>query len=132
MIVQVFGEIFRYNEELYVYLGSTEELVYAAKILNPEITLKIKNLDDKRAGRTDSSRTDGNKLYSYIILTTVGFNDYSAHLGNPPQDSEKDTYFDWIERSLNDTDRQALKVEILRDGSAAPKGLKKIVAELDI
>ena len=121
-----FGEIFRYNEYFYVYLAQNELFVYAAKILNPEMTLSLKNIDDRKAKLPTASKSDGHKAYAYVLLTTEQFINRAAHLGSPAEDADKILNFDWIGCVINKNDKDALKIEILREGSPVEKGLKKI------
>ena len=122
-----FGEVFRYNEAYYVYLAQNELFIYTAKILDPDMTLRLKNADDKKARMPSSAlKTDGHRAFAYIILTTDKFTSQAAHLGSPAQDTDKILDFDWIGTAINETDKEALKEEILREGSAVEKGLKKI------
>jgi hypothetical protein len=46
-------------------------------------------LDNLRAAQADfGTKTDGCKLFCYVILTTPDFANRSAHLNNPERDSE--------------------------------------------
>ena len=85
-----------------------------------------KKADEKRAKTPTAYKTDGHKLFSFVTLTTKDFINQLAHLAYPPYDNEKMPYFDWIGRSVNQKDQEALKEEILREGSFVDKGLKKI------
>lgn len=126
-MIQGFGSIFRYNEELYVFLAATDEIIYAAKILDPEKIRRINELDNIRASRPYASRSDGNKLFWYVILTTEDFQNHAAHLANTDQDASREHFFDWIGKSLNESDIVNLRQEILKAGSPAPGGLREII-----
>lgn len=127
-MIHGFGDIFRYNEELYVFLAATDEIIYAAKILDPDTVEQIEILNNKRASKHDAEKSDGNKLFWYVVLTTEDFKNHAAHLAKTDQDATKDQYFDWIGKTLNESDSTELRIEILKDGSPVPKGLKEIVA----
>ena len=74
---------------------------------------------------------DGHSLFSYVILTTLDFKNRVAHLHRTDND-ESDLFFDLIGCTINAQDIGALRDEILREGSPVPKGLKRLVSELDI
>lgn len=131
--MHIFGDIFRYRERDYVWLGSNGEITHAAKILDTHETEQIRSLDNKRAARPDFvQKTDSNKIFCYVILTTPDLKGCCAHLNTPDQDSEVDCYFEWLEVSFNNIDQKALKMEILREGSSVSGSLKKTVEQLDI
>jgi hypothetical protein len=100
MIYGFFGDLFRFNEEFYVFLGGTNEIVYAAKIINPEKVRMITALNNERSSRPDAYKSDGNGLYWYVVLTTEDFIDHAAHFGNTQQDSAKVAYFDMLGKRL--------------------------------
>jgi len=131
-ITPTFGEIFRYNEGLYVFLAQNEEFIYTAKILDPDTSLKLKKLDEKRAKNPTAYKTDGHKLFSFVTLTTKDFINQLAHLADPPYDNEKMPYFDCIGCSVNQKDQDALREEILREGSFVDRGLKKIFKGVEL
>ena len=130
-MIHGFGDIFRYNEEQYVFLASTDEIVYAARVLDPEKTALINQMNNRRAARHDASRTDGNSLYWYVVLTTNELEECAAHLKDTDQDASRDRFFEWIGKTLNENDITHLKEEILKEGCPIPKGLREIVQTLE-
>jgi len=133
MTMHVFGDLFRYQERDYVLLGHNGELVYAAQILNALDTERIRTLDNRRATRPDLfGKTDGCRLYCYVVLTTPKLAGRCAHLNTPEKDACLDCFFEWLGAGVNIDDKKALRAEILRPGSPVSIGLKRIVEGLDI
>ena len=58
-----FGDVFRHNEEDYVFLAQTDEIIYTQKILDKVITDSLKNMSDKIEA-TNSSR----RKTQFIVL----------------------------------------------------------------
>ncbi|OGF37719.1 hypothetical protein A2482_00445 [Candidatus Falkowbacteria bacterium RIFOXYC2_FULL_48_21] len=133
MTMHVFGDIFRHQERDYVLLAHSGELVYAAQILSHCDTERIRALDNRRSTRPDLlDKTDGCRLYCYVVLTTPKLVGRCAHLNTPEKDACLDCFFEWQGISVNADDQKMLRSEILRPGSPVSVGLKKIVAGLDV
>jgi hypothetical protein len=125
-----FGDIFRFNEQEFVFLAQTEEITYTAKILNQEHTVQVKNLYDAKIKNNSISKVKNNVLYSFVILDTEQFKGRMAHF----KDTDKnglDSSFDTI-GSLNKKDLSEIKEEILNQYSAVPLKLKELVKDISI
>ena len=125
-----FGDIFRFNEQEFVFLAQTEEITYTAKILNQEHTSQVKNLYDAKIKNNSISKVKNNVLYSFVILDTEQFKGRMAHF----KDTDKnglDSSFDTI-GSLNKKDLSEIKEEILNQYSAVPLKLKELVKDITI
>ena len=62
-----FGTIFRYQENYYVHLVETDDTIYAAKILDKEITRQlVRNRDLK--SRDPRNRTSEKPMYCFVVL----------------------------------------------------------------
>jgi hypothetical protein len=125
-----FGDIFRFNEQEFVFLAQTEEITYTAKILTKEHTGQVKNLYDAKVKNNSISKVKNNVLYSFVILETDKFKGRMAHF----KDTDKnglDSSFDTI-GSLNNKDLSEIKEEILNQYSAVPLKLKELVKDIFI
>lgn len=126
-LTPILGDVFRFNEALYVYLAQTESSILTAKILDPKLTLQLVNIDDQKARMpSTATRTAGHKAYAYVILSTEQFIKQAAHLGHPSLPTDKFLDFDWIGVAINEPDKESLKTLILQEGSPVEKGLKKV------
>jgi hypothetical protein len=79
--ILTFGDVFRYKEKDYVYLASTEDIIFTARIFSPQETYDISEL----ARRFDNNpRTNRSKseLYYFVILNTKEVKDRMASLAN--------------------------------------------------
>ena len=119
-----FGDIFRYNEKIYVYFGQTEDITYAARILDDEQTRELLRLNKISDIRRISKDMDESAVYCFVILSTDGFNEQAAYLNNS-QNNDTDIYPEFI-AELNKEDVEKLKKEI-EEKSAIPSALKEIV-----
>ena len=106
-----FGTIFRYNEEYYVYLIETDSILFAARIINKDITKQlIKRVNNPAV------KANGKPMYCFVVLSTNGFKEQAAHYGQP--ELSKNIYQDVV-GELNEEDFNELKEEIKKD-SASP------------
>ena len=127
----IFGDIFRYNDVDYVYLAKTEDLTYAAKILNDDAAKQIDGLYNKKACRGQMTPVvEGNILYCFVILQTKEVKDKMAHFQQTKQDSTN-LIGDKLPITLNKDDLKLIKAEIMTR-SAIPNGLKEAVKDLPV
>ena len=128
-----FGSAVSYNGEEYVFLASTDEIFYLAKILSKDLTQRVIAQDAKlraSAPRNASIRLQ-NILYSYVELKTEQFKKRLAHLHRTDQQFDPSLILDKI-CDLCDEDKRDLQKEILRENSAAPNELKMLVRKVTI
>lgn len=118
-----FGDTFRHRENDYVYLGQTEDFVYAARILNSEHTAWLTALE-KAKTMNPANRTHESTVYYFTLLSTDEFRGRAAHLHEPAHDT---TLSIQSSTRLNNEDIERLKKDILESPSA-PK-LKALVKE---
>ena len=85
-----FGDIFRFNEQEFVFLAQTHEITYAAKVLNLDDTKSVLRLYEIR--NAGNSEKINNVLYSFVILNTPEFKNRMAHLNNTDQNGHHDRY----------------------------------------
>ncbi|TSC79802.1 MAG: hypothetical protein G01um101429_329 [Parcubacteria group bacterium Gr01-1014_29] len=118
-----FGSIFRYNENYYVYLGQTEDIIYAARILNRDQTKELQRLDKNSENKHIKRPIDDSTIFCFVILSTDNFHEQAASLHNSQYDT--DVHPELI-GELNSEDVENLKKEI-EEKSAIPSSLKEIV-----
>jgi hypothetical protein len=124
----VFGDIIKYNDESYIFLASTSDQLYTAKILAFDLSHKITEAY-KHALTKNKEIKLRNLLYCFVILTTQQFEKRIAHLAKTESQFEKGltkTNF-----KLNKKDLISLKEEILIS-RGVPIILKELVSKLDI
>ncbi|MFA5954259.1 MAG: hypothetical protein WC817_01840 [Patescibacteria group bacterium] len=126
-----YGDVFRYNEEDYIFLVQTEEIVYAAKVLDKGKTQKIKELYEKKQRDMRNNGLESRRIFCFVMLDTESFRERMAHLAQPEHDSDNITP-NKLGFCINSADKAAIRDEILNPGSPVPRDLKKLVAALDL
>jgi hypothetical protein len=119
-----FGSIFRHSENSYVYLGQTEDIIYAARILDAEHTGQLSRLSELRA-RTPEHKSNQGTIFCFVILSTAELNGRAAYLHDTGTDTDL-TIDLYMELCQQDIDR--LKEKILED-AGLPSRLREIVRE---
>lgn len=127
----VFGDVFRFREVEYVFLAKTEAVVYAARILDPELSRKVKDLFNRVRNSPEKIRS--HPAYCFVELQTEGFRDRIAHFANAgsdrPSNAEGHLSFDII-RTLEKVDLEQIKTEIT--GGPVDLELKRLVGKIDL
>lgn len=125
----VFGEVFSYGGSEYIFLANTTEQLYAAKILNKELTIDIETAY-KRALKSNNRIRQNALIYCYVILKTEDFVGQMASLAKT-----ENTNFDILSKKskvyLCREDLLALKKEILESRSV-PIKLQELVSEFEV
>jgi hypothetical protein len=106
-----FGDIISYRNEEYVFLASTEDSIFLAKILSHEDSETVKSLDKKM---TDNGLPHAmNKLsVCFIVLSTAEFKNRAVFYGRTQYPFDMLT--NKLSTYINDADLKALKQEILQ------------------
>jgi len=130
-----FGEVIRYSEDEYVYLGATDEIIFLAKILNHDHSRKVQEQYEvlDAAGTVSAQLKLRSVLYCFVILNTKDFEGRAALFAKT--DYAFDPSFSNFTTKLGDLvkeDKEQIRDEIMRDGSAVPKQLKEMVGTLEI
>ncbi len=122
----VFGDIFSYGESEYIFLASTSEQLYAAKILNKELTKEIEGAY-QRALKSNNKVRQHALVYCYVILKTEDFAGQMASLAKT-----ENTDFDILSKKLKvvlcQEDLLALRQEIL-ESRLVPTKLQELILE---
>jgi hypothetical protein len=119
-----FGSVFRHRENYYVYLGQTDDIIYAARILDNSQTKQLQNLTALRA-KNQQNRTHESTVYCFAILSTDEFKSRAAYLHSTENDTDIsiEPYCD-----LCAEDIEALK-NLINEDVAIPSKLKEIVRQ---
>jgi len=123
-----FGDVFRFSEQEFVFLAQTDEITYAAKVLNLDDTKSVMKLYEKRNAR--NSEKINNVLYSFVILNTPELKNRMAHLNNTDQNGRHNGYE--VINTLNSKDLKEIKEEIMNKSSAVPLKLKELTKDIVI
>jgi hypothetical protein len=130
-----FGDVFVYKGTEWVFLAKTEELLFAAQILDKEQTAQIDLLFNKLAskGSKIADQIKDKPLYCYVVLETEKFKRRAAHFktaisGKSTNDNE--LFFDKILDPLIKSDLVNIKKQIINGPFS--KLLKDIVRDIDI
>lgn len=123
-----FGDVISYNSEEYVFLASTEDSIFLAKILSHEDTATVKSVD-KKISDNGQPHTMNKLTVCFIILKTQEFKDRAVFYGRTAYP------FDMLTNKLttyiNDDDLKALKKEIL-ESRATSQILKEKMEEIEL
>lgn len=124
----VFGDVFIYRDEEYIFLASTSDQIYAAKVLNIRLSSEIYE-SYKSMIRKNKEIKLRNLLYCFVVLTTQILKDRLAHLAKTEHKFEK--AIEKSSMSLNKKDLLALKDEIV-SSRGVPIILKELISTLDL
>jgi hypothetical protein len=117
-----FGSIFRYKENTYVYLGSSGDVTYAAKIIDAKLTSVLRDRQDKLSAKKTNNSVEDMPLYAFVVLKTPNYEDCAAHFGEP---NVAQGSFEFL-GSLVDEDIANLRKEI-NESRCASANLKQVV-----
>lgn len=122
-----FGDVFRYNEQEYIFLAKTEDRIYAAQILTPVDTEKVDRLFKQREA---TNRPTYQTIYCYVILQTADFKDRAAHLYNTGNISTTNL-IEKLPFALNAADLKNIKAEIMKKNTISIE-LKERVQDIQL
>lgn len=127
-----FGDLFHFNEKDYVFLAKTDELLFAAQVLDTKQSQWIKGLHEKRLKNNKTAvLCNRNVLFCYVVLTTESLKDRIAHLKETAHDGDV-VKIETLNISLCKADMVSIKEEILGGFSAVSKELKNLVRDIDL
>lgn len=124
-----FGDIFRYGDKEYIFLAETEDILYAARILNKEQTTMLKR-GTEAAIRRNSPVLD-NITYSFVILQTQELRERAAYFASTGRDRFNDPVFTPLNIELSKQDLKEIKNEITKKKCVSLK-LKELVKDIDV
>lgn len=119
-----FGDIFRYEENEFVYLCGADDIIYAARILDEDLSKRILFESEKAASR--GKQVDSMPVYCFVILKTQDFKNRAAYFGSPDFSG---ICSDRKICSLVEDDIASIKKEILAS-RGVPEKLKELVRQL--
>lgn len=128
--ILTFGDVFRLKEsEEFVFLSATDQVVYAAKILNNEQTRELYNAAQKR----DHKTTVKNQVYFFVVLQTKEFKSRIAHLGKTDSNNiERVSIYMNKVCKLDNNDLLLIKESLLSEETFVPKALKESIEKIEI
>lgn len=126
-----FGDVFRYNEEDFVYLANVNDILYAAKILQADKTRTLRERQQQVDGNPAlRERLQSHILYCFVILTTPEYKDRIAHFKGTDQTETLEVSALGV--ALNSHDLQEMLDTILSPTSPLPQALKKAVKDITL
>lgn len=130
MITLSFGDVFQYNNKEYIFLAETEDILYAARILNPNKSTILKRTYESAVKR-NSPLVETNAAYSFVVLQTKEFKERAASFF----DTGNERFDDYEYISLNVTlcreDLLEIKEEITKK-KCISRTLKELVKDIEI
>ena len=129
MISFTFGDIFQYNDNEYIFLAETEDILYAARILNKENTAVLKK-GTEAAIRRNSPMLD-NLTYSFVILQTQELKERAVYFATTGKEKFDGPIFTPLNIELCKEDLKGIKDEITRKKCVSLK-LKELVKDINV
>lgn len=127
-----FGCIFRFDEKEYVFLAQTSEIIYAARILDIEMTHRIVEKDNERMKMNfHRPHKAVHPLYCFTILRTKDFEGRMANLGKS-QFGDAGSHIPFTGQTLIKEDIIDLREKIISPDAPLPLELKESIRSLSI
>ena len=122
MKVGTFDDIFRYNRKEYILLKFTEDIIYAAVILNEDWSKKLSSLYERRqaAGIRD---LEARTIYAFVTLRTKGFEGRNAILRDTDKNGIRTIGIEPIGIRISDDDIEEIK-KLIKTSPCVPEELK--------
>ena len=107
--LQRFGSTFSYQGNSYIYFAYDPETnrIFAARILDPSLTIKYQRMATKYLGRPNHPLSESLSL-CFCILTTDGYKDQAASFHETGNNVDPNGDFQPLNIALNDDDRAEL------------------------
>ena len=128
-----FGDTFKYREKDYVYLVKTEEITYAAEILNVDDSKWINKVYERKIMNTAiKEKVSSMPIYCFVMLRTEPFQGRAAHFLNTGKGDTASGDCVSLEpiKSLEKIDLKGILDEIVK--GPVPKELKQLTKEIEI
>lgn len=129
MTTFAFGDIFQYDDKEYIFLVETEDILYAARILNREQTTMLTK-GTEAAIRRNSLVLD-NLTYSFVILQTQELRERAAYFASTGKDKFDKPIFTPLYIELSREDLSGIKDEITKKKCVSLK-LKELVKDINV
>ncbi|MBU0578420.1 hypothetical protein KKE34_01025 [Patescibacteria group bacterium] len=125
-----FGDVFEYEERVYIFLVLSEKVIHVARVLDLIETQKIEERVERliQQGKDDFLKT--NVLFAYVKLQTKELKNRACHLHNTGKD-DLSMYFSPLPISLSNKDLKGIKKEILERKTVSTT-LQELVKDIEI
>lgn len=124
-----FGDVFQYGDNEFIFLVDTEDVTYAARILNKELTKLLIKGTETAVRR--NSRVIDNLTYSFVELQTQELKERAAHFLMTGKDKFDGSIYTPLNIILCEEDLKAIKEEITSKKCVSIK-LKELVKDIKI
>lgn len=124
-----FGDVFQYGDNEYIFLADTEDVTYAARILNKELTKQL--IKGTEAAVRRNSRVIDSLIYSFVELQTQELKERAAHFLMTGKDKFDGSIYTPLNIVLCEEDLKAIKEEITSKKCVSIK-LKELVKDIKI
>lgn len=130
--MKTFGDIIKMDSKEYVFLASSDDILYLALIPDRNHSQELIRNRDRvfTVGSKDMQVKQQLIAYCFVELTTKDFEERIAHYGYPDLNLKPEDLMDVIGTLCKD-DKELLKKEIIQD-SAVSKGLIRIIKDIKI
>jgi hypothetical protein len=124
-----FGDLFEYNGKEYIFLAETEEILYAARILNPEQSKLLNNRYEVVVKK--NSPVEHNSAYSFVILQTKELKERAASFYQTGNERFDGFFYNPLNIALDHSDIKDILEEITKKKCISIK-LKELVKDIEI
>jgi len=124
----IFGDIFAFNGQEYIFLARTENITYAAEILDIERSNKLETFVNSQIYK--GKDIVKGPIYCYVKLMTKDFKDRCAHLHNSGKNNNG-LYFEKLNIQIETSDLKNILTEILESKFVAIE-LKDLVRGISL
>jgi len=119
-----FGDVFRHNGEEYIFLKATENIIYAAKVLNDVFSRKVLSSyeNEQSKGKKD---LESKILFAFVVLSTDQLKERVAHFGKTGE-NDISSMVEPLGFSISESDIKEIK-ELIKSSPCIPGELKDLV-----
>lgn len=125
-----FGDIFRYGDVDYVFLGVKGENLHAARILDNNHTRQLIKLTESRIKKGADTNLNSSSVFCYVIFDTKELQGQACYFHNSQKDLSNFAKVSLINVKLTVSDLKKIKDEIVT--RPVTEELKEIVKNISI
>lgn len=124
----VFGDVFYYRGEEYVFLAMNDGVIYAAQILDKQQSKQFVGMRNQSIRKDGEKRTNEKIIYCFVELKTGQYAQRIAHLNKSDEQKEPAAILHASGDSISKEDMLEMRDAILR--GPVPAVLSRLVGEL--